>query len=195
MNVEPVTLIGRHVRLEPMREDHIPGLIAAGSDPSIWTYMVYGDLSRPVAMEEWVREILRREGQGTDLPFTVIHRDSGKVAGATRYMEIRPAHRGLEIGGTWYAPDFQRTVVNTECKYLLLEHAFEAMGCIRVQFKTDSRNERSLVAIERIGGVREGMLRSHMILPDGVVRDSVYFSILESEWPVVKMKLEERLVR
>jgi RimJ/RimL family protein N-acetyltransferase len=195
MNVEPVTLIGRHVRLEPMCEDHIPGLIAAGSDPSIWTYMVYGDLSRPVAMEEWVREILRREGQGTDLPFTVIHRDSGKVAGATRYMEIRPAHRGLEIGGTWYAPDFQRTVVNTECKYLLLEHAFEAMGCIRVQFKTDSRNERSLVAIERIGGVREGMLRSHMILPDGVVRDSVYFSILESEWPVVKMKLEERLVR
>jgi RimJ/RimL family protein N-acetyltransferase len=195
MNVGPVTLIGRHVRLEPMREDHIPGLIAAGSDPSIWTYMVYGNLSHPVAMEEWVREILRREGQGTDLPFTVIHRDSGKVAGATRYMEIRPAHRGLEIGGTWYAPDFQRTVVNTECKYLLLEHAFEAMGCIRVQFKTDSRNERSLVAIERIGGVREGMLRSHMILPDGVVRDSVYFSILESEWPVVKMKLKERLAR
>jgi RimJ/RimL family protein N-acetyltransferase len=108
-------------------------------------------------------------------------------------MEIRPQHNGLEIGGTWYGADFRRTVVNTECKYLLLKHAFEELGCIRVQLKTDSRNERSQKAIERIGAVREGMLRNHMILPDGVIRHSIYYSVLDSEWLQAKKKLEEMM--
>jgi len=112
------------------------------------------------------------------------------VAGATRYMNIMPNDRGLEIGGTWYGPEFQRTVVNTECKYLLLSHAFETLGCIRVQLKTDLRNQRSQKAIERIGAVKEGVLRNHMILPNGHYRHSVYYSILDTEWPEVKRRIE-----
>jgi RimJ/RimL family protein N-acetyltransferase len=115
------------------------------------------------------------------------------VAGATRYLNITPEHRGLEIGGTWYGLEFQRTVVNTECKYLLLQYAFETLGCIRVQFKTDRLNVRSQRAIERIGARREGVLRNHMILPDGRFRDSVFYSILDDEWSDAKLKLENLL--
>jgi RimJ/RimL family protein N-acetyltransferase len=190
MNVDPVVLTGQHVRLEPLSEAHIPGLAVVGADPTIWQFMPYGDMSSPEKIGAWVREILSRKAASTDQPFAVIHLASGQVAGATRYMEIRPAHRGLEIGGTWYGQAYRRTPVNTEAKYLLLRHAFETLGCIRVQFKADSRNERSQKAIERIGATREGMLRNHMILPDGVIRHSVYFSILDSEWPVVKARLE-----
>ena len=127
--------------------------------------------------------------------FAVIHVASGRVAGATRYMDINPAHRSLEIGGTWYGLEFQHTVVNTECKYLLLRYAFETLGTVRVQFKADIRNERSWRAIERIGAKREGILRNHYILPDGVIRDSVFYSVIESEWPGVKERLEEKLER
>ena len=144
-------------------------------------------------MLAWVRDILTRQAAGADLAFAVIHLASGCAIGATRYLEIRPPHRSLEVGGTWYATGFQRTAVNTECKYLLLRHAFEALGCIRVQFKADARNARSLRAIERLGAVREGMLRKHYILQDGGYRDSVYFSILDREWPKVKERLEEML--
>jgi RimJ/RimL family protein N-acetyltransferase len=189
----PVTLTGGLVRLEPLSEAHVPGLAEAGRDESIWKFMLYGDLTQPENMAAWVRELLARQAAGTDLCFTVIHLPSGRVAGATRYMEMRPVHKGLEIGGTWYAPEFQRTGVNTECKYLMLKYAFEMMGCIRVQFKADVRNERSVRAIERLGAVREGVLRNHYILPDGRFRDSVYFSILDEEWPGVKKRLEEKL--
>jgi RimJ/RimL family protein N-acetyltransferase len=120
---------------------------------------------------------------------------SGRVAGATRYLNIVPEFRGLEIGGTWYGLGFQRTAVNTECKYLLLQYAFETLSCIRVQFKTDSRNVRSQRAIERIGAKHEGILRNHMILPDGRFRDSVYYSILDNEWPGVKDNLAKKLER
>jgi RimJ/RimL family protein N-acetyltransferase len=137
-----------------------------------------------------VQDILSRQAQGTDLPFAVIHLQAGCAIGATRYMEIRPKDLALEIGGTWYAPAYQRTAVNTECKYLLLRHAFEEWGCVRVQFKTDLLNERSQRAIERLGAVREGVLRHHMITPEGRLRDSVYYSILDSEWPAVKARLE-----
>lgn len=195
MIVEPVTLTGKHVRLEPLSESHIPGLTVAGGDPSIWRYMLYGEVTSEDRMADWVRDILSRKDAGTDQPFAVIHLASGKVAGATRYMEIRPAHRGLEIGGTWYGTEYQRTAVNTECKYLLLRHAFEVLGCIRVQIKTDARNERSQKAIERIGAVREGVLRNHMILAGGFYRDSVYYSIIESEWPDVKTRLEQMMAR
>jgi len=186
----PVTLSGQVVRLEPLSKAHIPGLAEAGKDESIWKYMLYGDLTREDNMASWVQMLLDYQSQGTDLPFGVVQLASRRVIGATRYLDMRPAHRSLEIGGTWYAPQFQRTGVNSECKYLLLKYAFEKLGCIRVQLKADARNERSLRAIERIGAVREGVLRNHFILPDGNYRDSVVYSILDSEWPAVKSRLE-----
>lgn len=186
----PVTLTGEYVRLEPMTEDHVPGLTAVGLDDSIWKHMLYGSVRTEDDIRNWVRDILSR----TDLPFTVIHLASGRVAGATRYLNIVPEFRGLEIGGTWYGLEFQRTAVNTECKYLLLQYAFETLGCIRVQFKTDSRNVRSQRAIERLGVKHEGVLRNHMILPDGRFRDSVYYSIIDTEWPEVKKRLDEMMV-
>lgn len=195
MIVDPVVLSGKFVRLEPLSAAHIPGLTIAGGDASIWRYMLYGEVTTDEKMAAWVADILSRKAAGTDQPFAVVHLESGKLAGATRYMEIRPAHRSLEIGGTWYGKDFQRTPVNTETKYLLLRHAFETLGCIRVQFKADSRNERSLKAIERIGATREGVLRNHMILENDVYRHSVYFSVIENEWPAVKLRLEAMLVR
>jgi len=191
----PIPLEGRSVRLEPMTEAHVPALAAVGCDKSIWKLMVYGQIHSEEDMRSWVRMLLGRLAAGTDLPFVVIHLASGRVAGATRYMEIRQSHKSLEIGGTWYGLKFQRTIVNTECKYLLMRHAFEKLGAIRVQFKTDMRNERSMRAIERIGAKREGVLRNHYILPDGVRRDSVYYSVIESEWPGVKERLEEMLRR
>ena len=187
----PVTLTGKNVRLEPMTELHIPGLAEIGVGQDFWDFMLYGNIESEENMTNWVRDILSRP----DLPFVVIHLESGRVAGATRYLNMAPEHRGLEIGGTWYGLEFQRTAVNTECKYLLLEYAFESLGCIRVQFKTDLRNERSQKAIERIGAVKEGVLRNHMILPDGRYRHSVFYSILDTEWPGVKVRLEEMMAR
>jgi RimJ/RimL family protein N-acetyltransferase len=193
MDVKPVTLTGKTVRLEPLGERHVPGLAQVGAEPSIWTYMPYGEVTTESAMQAWVDNLLQHSEAGAELPFAVIHLATGRVAGATRYMDIRPPHRGLEIGGTWYGKEFQRTSVNSECKYLLLRHAFEILGCIRVQLKTDSRNERSQRAIERIGAQREGVLRNHMIMPDGIYRHSVYYSLLDTEWPRVKERLEEIL--
>lgn len=186
----PAVLNGRFVRLEPMSEAHIPALAEIGVGRDFWHFMLYGDMQTEADMAAWVRDILSRKG---DLPFVAVHLATGRVAGATRYLNVMPRDRGLEIGGTWYGLEFQRTAVNTECKYLLLKHAFETLGAIRVQLKTDSRNLRSQKAIERIGGVKEGILRNHMILPDGTIRHSVYYSILDSEWPSVKARLEGML--
>jgi len=193
MEVKPVTLQGKHVRLEPMTAEHVPGLAEIGIGQSFWDFMLYGNINTEGDMHNWVLDILSRAEKGTDLPFAVIHLASGCMAGATRYLNIMPKDRGLEIGGTWYGQEFQRTPVNTECKYLLLQHAFETLGCIRVQLKTDSRNERSQKAIERIGAKKEGVLRNHMILPDGRYRHSVFYSILDTEWPEVKQRLENML--
>jgi RimJ/RimL family protein N-acetyltransferase len=195
MEVKPVVLTGNHVRLEPMTEAHVPSLAEIGVGQSFWDFMLYGNINTVDDMRNWVLDILARETKGTDLPFVATHLESGRVAGATRYLNIVPHDRGLEIGGTWYGSEFQRTVVNTECKYLLLGHAFETLGCIRVQLKTDQRNERSQRAIERIGAVKEGVLRNHMILPDGRYRHSVFYSILDTEWPEVKNRLEEMMER
>jgi N-acetyltransferase len=191
--VTPITLTGGHVRLEPMTEAHIPGLARIGVGQTFWDFMLYGNMDTEEDMANWVRDILSRAETGTDLPFAVIHLESGRVAGATRYLNIMPRDRGLEIGGTWYGAEFQRTAVNTECKYLLLKHAFDVLKCIRVQLKTDLRNERSQRAIERIGAVKEGVLRNHMILPDGRFRHSVFYSILDTEWDGVKGRLEGML--
>ncbi|HAX70870.1 MAG TPA: GNAT family protein [Anaerolineales bacterium] len=193
--VSRVTLQGKYIRLEPLSEAHIPGLAQIGIGQDFWQFMLYGDMNTEDDMRNWVLDILEREKKGGDLPFAVIHLESGRVAGATRYLNILPKDRGLEIGGTWYGPEFQRTAVNTECKYLLLGHAFETLKAIRVQIKTDSRNERSQRAIERLGAKREGVLRNHMILPDGYIRHSVFYSIIDSEWGDVKKNLEAMLAK
>lgn len=193
--VSRVTLQGNYVRLEPLSEEHIPGLAQIGIGQDFWHFMLYGDMKTEDDMRGWVLDILEREKKGGDLPFAVIHLASGKVAGATRYLNIAPKDRGLEVGGTWYGSEFQRTAVNTECKYLLLGYAFEMLKAIRVQIKTDSRNERSQRAIERIGAKREGVLRNHMILPDGYIRHSVFYSVIDSEWAEVKKKLEVMLAK
>src|SRR5215213_9504814 len=195
MEVKPAVLTGNYVRLEPLTIAHAPALAEIGIGQTFWDFMLYGNINTVEDMHNWVLDILTRAEKGTDLPFVAIHLDSGRVAGATRYLNIMPQDRGLEIGGTWYGTEFQRTIVNTECKYLLLQHAFETLGCIRVQLKTDSRNERSQKAIERIGAMKEGVLRNHMILPDGRIRHSVFYSILDTEWPEVKNRLEAMLNR
>jgi len=195
MKIKPVILTGNLIRLEPLSLAHVPELAAVGCEPEIWRYMLYGDIKNEADLRAWVEDLLQRQQQGTDLPFAVIFLQSGQAIGATRYLNILPEHRSLEIGGTWYGLAYQRTGVNTEAKYLLLRHAFEELGCIRVQFKTDLRNVRSQQAIERLGAVREGVLRKHMILPDGYVRDSVFYSIIDDEWPTVKMHLEALMRR
>jgi len=191
----PVTLVGHHVRLEPMAARHAADLLEAGRDPSIWTY-----LSRPAFRdladtERWIADVLAEVAAGRQVAFATVDLEAGRAVGSTRYLDIRPADRGIEIGSTWLGTAAQRTAVNTECKYLLLEHAFETLGAFRVQLKTDARNARSQHAIARIGATREGVLRRHMAVRDGYVRDSVYFSILDSEWPSVKTSLLAKLGR
>jgi len=193
MKVEPIILTGGIVRLEPLSEGHIPALVKVGLDEKIWRYMRYGKVETVEQLTAWVRELLGLQRNGTDLPFAVIHLASGAAIGCTRYLNIDPPDRSLEIGGTWYALDYQGTMVNSECKYLLLKHAFEQLECIRVWFKTDLRNLRSQRALERLGAVKEGVLRNHMILPDGYIRDSVVYSLLPEEWPKVEKRLEAQL--
>ena len=193
MNISPVTLSGRFIQLEPLSRNHIEDLNEANTDPETWKYMLYGTIFGREKMTGWVEDILERASKGTELPFAVRDLKSDKVIGATRYFDIRLKDRGLEIGGTWYSPAYRRTYVNTEAKYLLFRHAFEAMGCIRVQLKTDARNTKAIEAIKRIGAVQEGIFRNHLILEDGTFRNSVFFSIIESEWLKVKRDLESRL--
>lgn len=189
MHVSPITLEGKVVRLEPLTQNHVADLCEVGFHPSIWEYMLYGNIDSEAGMNEFIQDLLERQEQGTDLPFAVINKSSGKAIGCTRYLDIQPINRCLEIGGTWYGLDYQRTAVNTEAKYLLLSHAFEILGAERVQLKTDLNNVRSQKAIERLGAVREGVLRNHMRRPDGLLRSSVYYSILREEWPEVKKLL------
>ncbi len=193
MQIHPVTLVGRAVRLEPLSLDFVADLAQVGLDPCIWRYMVYGEMNTEADLRDWVQEMLSRQIRGADLPFVVVLIASGKAVGATRYMMIQPEHRSLEIGGTWYGLDYQGGIVNAETKYLMLTYAFERLGALRVQIKTDARNIRSQKAIEKLGAVREGVLRQHMISWDGSQRDSVIYSIIDSEWPVVKQKLIERI--
>lgn len=193
MHILPVTLHGRVVRLEPLSEAHVPDLAAVGLEEEIWRYMRYGPVRTQAELLTWVQSLLRLQKLGTDLPFAVIYQPTERAIGCTRYLSINTTDRSVEIGGTWYGLAYQRTAVNTECKYLLLGHAFETLGCVRVWFKVDARNERSKRAIERLGAFKEGVLRNHMILPDGFIRDSVIYSILPSEWPLIKSSLEENL--
>jgi N-acetyltransferase len=194
MLVEPVILYGNRARLEPLGLEHALDLYAVSQDPDIWTYMPVDPSHSLEALSSWIEMALRARAQGQQMPFAIVDTLSGKAIGSTRYLSITPQDYGIEIGWTWLAREVRRTAVNTECKYLLLRHAFESLGAIRVQLKTDSRNQRSQRAIERLGAVREGVLRKQMILENGYQRDTVMYSIIASEWPGVKNALEEKLL-
>lgn len=191
----PVTLRGRTVRLEPLESRHLPDLFAASADEAIWQYLPIARPATLPALEHWADEAWRAMAEGTQVPFAVVLEEAGAAIGSTRYLDIQRPHRNLEIGWTWLGTAHRRTRVNTECKLLLLAHAFEAQGAIRVCFKTDSRNLTSQRAIERLGARREGVFRQHMIVRDGVLRDSVYYGITDQEWPAVKARLDGMLAR
>lgn len=190
MKVEPVRLQGRTIRLEPLTLDHAPALWPHAG-PEIFRWLA--DLPRDGSYEafrDWIAEILRKPDS---LTFAMILTATGEPVGASGYLEIRPAHRGLEVGRTWIGKANQGTRINPESKYLLLRHAFETLGAIRVQFKTDLLNVHSQRAIEKLGAVREGVLRRYQIRSNGVIRDTVMYSILAEEWPEVRSRLEARL--
>ncbi len=194
MRMQPVTLQGQIVRLEPLSLDHVPALLRAGSDPELWQ-LTTSRMRTQADATAYVESALAARDAGTALPFATLLRDSGELAGSTRFANFDEAHRRVEIGWTWITPRWQRTAVNTEAKYLMLRHAFETLGLVRVELKTDVLNTRSQRAMERIGATREGVLRSHMIVLDGRIRDTVYYSIIAPEWPRVKAALEEKLTR
>jgi len=192
----PLILEADHVRLEPLSMAHAPGLLAVAQDEEVWRWLYVAPPQDLEEMRAWISGALEAQAGGRELPFVVIERVSGRAIGTTRYLDIVPEHRQLEIGWTWYGRAHWRTAVNTECKYLLLQHAFESLSCIRVQLRTDLRNERSQRAIERLGAIREGVLRKHRIVPkDGYHRSSVCYSIIDDEWPAVKTRLESMLTR
>lgn len=188
MNIRPVVLEGEWIRLEPLGMQHLPALCEIGLEPALWRW-IPTPVHSAAEMRRYVETALEDQSKGTELPFAIIERASGRVIGTTRYLTILPRHRRLEIGATWLALAHQRTRANTETKLLLLTHAFEALNASRVELKTDALNEKSRNAIRRLGAVEEGVLRSHIITASGRVRDTVYFSILESEWPAVKQRL------
>lgn len=190
--VEPTVLDGRFVRLEPMSMDHFGPLCEAGLDPRLWEWTTT-QIHNAEDMRDYMTSALTMQREGSALPFVTIHKESGCVVGSTRFGNIDRVNRHAEIGWTWISPDRQRTQVNTEAKYLMLRHAFETMGCIRVEFKTDSFNQKSRNALLRIGAKEEGIFRNHMIVWNGRYRHSVWFSIIESEWPQVKSDLETKL--
>jgi RimJ/RimL family protein N-acetyltransferase len=192
----PVLLEGRYVRLEPMTLAHVPGLLAAASAPEIFKYLPVPPFKGLDDVTEWVKAALAAKDAETEVPFVTVRRKDNWVVGSTRYIDIRRPHRGLEIGWTWITPDAQRTAVNTEAKYLMLKHAFEEQGALRVQLKTDANNAKSRAAVLRIGATFEGVLRKHMLRAhDGYQRDTAMFSITEAEWPAAKAKLEKMLAR
>jgi len=190
---KPVVLTGRYVRLEPLSHDHAADLRGAGSDPEIWRYMPCGPFREGAGIEELIADALTQAATGVQVPFAIIDAQGGAAIGSTRYLEIRRKDRALEIGWTWIAPAHQRTPVNTECKLLVLGHAFDTLGAVRMQFKTDARNQRSQAAITRVGARQEGVLRKSLIMSDGFVRDTVYFSIVRQEWPAAKRRLQAML--
>jgi N-acetyltransferase len=196
MDPQPITLAGRHVRLEPLTFVHASDLFAALMiDPSVWQWLPVAPPATLAEMEAVITSDLHAQAAGAKVVFVQIEQAAGRVVGSTTYLDINRPNRGLEIGSTWIAKPWQRTGINTEAKYLLLRHAFEHLGAVRVQLKTDKRNRQSQAAIERIGAVREGILRKHMIVQDGFIRDTVMYSITDDEWPMVKTRLEAKVTR
>src|SRR4051812_6426283 len=189
----PVTLTGRDVRLEPMRPDHAEGLFAASREERIWDYLPTAWPTTLDEMRGWLEWTLQQQASGSRVPFVVIDAAKEAVLGSTSYLDISEPDRHLEIGWTWYNPSVWRSRVNTECKYLLLRHAFETLGCVRVQWRADERNQRSRTAILRLGAQFEGILRKDRALHDGYVRSSAFYSMLDDEWPARKAWFEEKL--
>lgn len=190
--VTPVTLEGRLVRLEPLAEAHLAGLAEVAFDPAIWRWTV----ARPTdveALRDWLEAALRNRDSGLEVPFATIDQASGRPIGSTRFMSIVPEHRRLEIGWTWVAGPWQRRGANREAKYLQLRHAFEVLGANRVEFKTDSRNEKANPALRAIGATFEGTFRNHMVMPEGRLRHSNYYSVVVEEWPAVREALERSI--
>jgi RimJ/RimL family protein N-acetyltransferase len=192
MQIHPLILEGSHVRLEPLTLSHLDALVDVGLEEDLWRWTISQIRTRE-DMRTYMEEALEAQAQGTALPFVTIDRATNTVAGSTRFGNIDREHRRAEIGWTWIASPWQRTAVNTEAKYLMFCHAFETWGCIRVELKTDALNARSRAAILRIGATEEGTFRNHMITESGRFRDTVYFSILDREWPMLKQRLKERL--
>ena len=192
---KPVVLAGDHVRLDPLRIEDAGELLEIGRDPSIWEHLPRAALESITDAEGWIGEALAEQTRGESLVFAIRSLPTGALAGSTRFLDIRPPHRGLEIGWTWLSPAHQRSAINTAAKLLLLSHAFEDLGAERVQFKTDARNQRSQRALERIGATREGVMRRHLSVRDGRLRDSVFYSVIAPEWPEVRRHLEALLAR
>jgi N-acetyltransferase len=191
----PLTLHGRYIDLVPVDRSQIEALAQAGRDPAIWEFIRFRPGNTGGRMADLVDFYLERQRTGQDLPFTTIWRDGRRPIGMTRFLDIDRPNNWVEVGGTWLDSAYWRTPINTESKLLMLRHAFDTEQVHRIQIKTDSRNVRSQHAIERLGAVREGVVRDHMILPDGFVRSSVYYSILAREWPEVRTRLERFLAR
>jgi len=192
--LDRVVLEGRIVRLEPLELAHVPALAEVALDPAIWRWTI----ARPQTeadLRDWATAAIRGREAGTEYPFATIERASGRPIGSTRFMNVALEHRRVEIGWTWLAPPWQRTGANREAKLLLLGHAFETLGCRRVEFKTDSNNEASRAALLGIGATFEGIFRKHMVMPGDGVRHSAWYSVIDDEWPLVKAGLEESLRR
>lgn len=185
----PVELAGRFARLVPLRLEHLPALTEAGSDPTIWRWYSVNP-GTPEGMRAFVDDALDMQAKGTGVPFAIVEQASGAIVGSTRFGAIERKHRRAEIGWTWLSPRCQRTGMNTEMKYLMLRHAFEAWDLLRVEFKTDSLNEKSRNALKRIGATEEGILRNHMVTYGGRIRHSAYYSVTREDWPRVKRHLE-----
>src|SRR5437773_4675297 len=189
MVVSPVMLEGAYLRLEPLTSVHLAGLAEVGLDEELWRW-----IPSPVRTQEemaaYIESALGEQERGESLPFAIAEKTTGRAIGSTRYGNIDRTHHRVEIGWTWVAREWQRTAVNTEAKYLLLKHAFETLGCMRVELKTDALNARSRAAILRIGAREEGSFRNLMITANGRIRHTVYFSIIDSEWPTAKARLE-----
>lgn len=194
MLIQLHTLEGRHVRLEPLTAAHHSALCEVGLDDELWRWTT-ALIRTPDEMRAYIETALEEQSKGLSLPFVIIDKSSERAAGSTRFASIERIHRRLEIGWTWLGQNYQRTLINTEAKYLLLRHAFERLNAIRVELKTDSLNERSRRAILRIGAKEEGTFRNHMIVQNGRLRHTVYYSIIASEWKNVKACLEEKLSR
>jgi len=185
-------LEGEIVVLEPLQRHHEEELRAAGTDPEIWRWMtVHGH--DPDTFTGWLDLTIKAAAEGREAPFAIVLRETGRVVGSTRYLTLRPEHRGLEIGYTWHSREVWGEGVNIEAKFLLLEHAFERAACMRVEFKTDAKNERARAALEALPARFEGISLSHMLVRDGEVRDSAWYAITEAEWPAVKANLRRRI--
>ena len=188
-----VRLVGRLVVVEPLAPEHEDDLWEAAQDPEVWRWLPWHAATDRETFHGWLEDALARRDAGLELPFAVVERASGKAIGSTRYLALRPEHSGIEIGWTWNARSAWGSGANAEAKLLLLRHAFETLGCMRVEFKTDALNERSRAALEALPARLEGIFRKHMLVRDGAVRDSAYYAITDDEWPAVRANLERRL--